>query len=101
MTLVRSFNVGGLRCHTLEGGLQRLDGGAMFGAINIAEPNHTSCQSKFPHNHVQVASRPGCSGLPPLRVQGANTSCILVLNLLLLRSGLADPSALAPATSPL
>ena len=33
MTLVRSFEVGGLRCHTLEGGLQRLDGGAMFGVV--------------------------------------------------------------------
>ncbi|HEX6644420.1 MAG TPA: MBL fold metallo-hydrolase [Gemmatimonadales bacterium] len=33
MTLVRSFQVGSLRCHTLEGGLQRLDGGAMFGVV--------------------------------------------------------------------
>jgi glyoxylase-like metal-dependent hydrolase (beta-lactamase superfamily II) len=33
VTLLRSFNVGGLRCHTLEGGLQRLDGGAMFGVV--------------------------------------------------------------------
>lgn len=33
MTLVRSFRVGALRCHTLEGGLQRLDGGAMFGVV--------------------------------------------------------------------
>ncbi|MDF3053400.1 MAG: hypothetical protein K0S19_1505 [Geminicoccaceae bacterium] len=33
MTLLRSFQVGGLRCHTLEGGLQRLDGGAMFGVV--------------------------------------------------------------------
>jgi glyoxylase-like metal-dependent hydrolase (beta-lactamase superfamily II) len=33
MTLVRSFTVGELRCHTLEGGLQRLDGGAMFGVV--------------------------------------------------------------------
>jgi glyoxylase-like metal-dependent hydrolase (beta-lactamase superfamily II) len=33
VTLVRTFNVGGLRCHTLEGGLQRLDGGAMFGVV--------------------------------------------------------------------
>jgi glyoxylase-like metal-dependent hydrolase (beta-lactamase superfamily II) len=31
--LVRSFDVGSLRCHTLEGGLQRLDGGAMFGVV--------------------------------------------------------------------
>ena len=33
MTLARSFQVGRLRCHTLEGGVQRLDGGAMFGVV--------------------------------------------------------------------
>ena len=33
MTLVHSFRVGGLACHTLEGGRQRLDGGAMFGVV--------------------------------------------------------------------
>jgi glyoxylase-like metal-dependent hydrolase (beta-lactamase superfamily II) len=33
VTLSRSFQLGGLRCHTLEGGLQRLDGGAMFGVV--------------------------------------------------------------------
>ena len=33
MPLARSFSVGRLRCHTLEGGLQRLDGGAMFGVV--------------------------------------------------------------------
>lgn len=33
MTLSRSFRVGGLRCHTLEAGLERLDGGAMFGVV--------------------------------------------------------------------
>jgi glyoxylase-like metal-dependent hydrolase (beta-lactamase superfamily II) len=33
VTLLRSFQVGGLRCHTLEGGIQRLDGGAMFGVV--------------------------------------------------------------------
>ena len=33
MTLARSFSVGDLRCHALEGGLQRLDGGAMFGVV--------------------------------------------------------------------
>lgn len=33
MTLQHSFKVGGLRCHTLEGGRQRLDGGAMFGVV--------------------------------------------------------------------
>jgi len=33
VSLVRSFEIGALRCHTLEGGLQRLDGGAMFGVV--------------------------------------------------------------------
>jgi len=33
MTLAQSFEVGALRCHTLEAGLQRLDGGAMFGVV--------------------------------------------------------------------
>jgi glyoxylase-like metal-dependent hydrolase (beta-lactamase superfamily II) len=33
MTLSRTFQIGGFRCHTLEGGLQRLDGGAMFGVV--------------------------------------------------------------------
>ncbi len=33
MTLQYSFKVGALRCHTLEGGRQRLDGGAMFGVV--------------------------------------------------------------------
>jgi glyoxylase-like metal-dependent hydrolase (beta-lactamase superfamily II) len=33
MKLVRTFTVGSFRCHTLEGGLQRLDGGAMFGVV--------------------------------------------------------------------
>ena len=33
MSLARRFSVGRLRCHTLEGGLQRLDGGAMFGVV--------------------------------------------------------------------
>jgi len=33
VTLSQSFQLGALRCHTLEGGLQRLDGGAMFGVV--------------------------------------------------------------------
>ena len=33
MTLVQTFSVGRLRCHTIEAGLQRLDGGAMFGVV--------------------------------------------------------------------
>jgi glyoxylase-like metal-dependent hydrolase (beta-lactamase superfamily II) len=30
---VQSFDVGSLRCHLLDAGLQRLDGGAMFGVV--------------------------------------------------------------------
>jgi glyoxylase-like metal-dependent hydrolase (beta-lactamase superfamily II) len=33
MPLSQSFTLGSLRCHLLEGGLQRLDGGAMFGVV--------------------------------------------------------------------
>jgi glyoxylase-like metal-dependent hydrolase (beta-lactamase superfamily II) len=33
VTLAQGFQVGGLRCHLLEGGFQRLDGGAMFGVV--------------------------------------------------------------------
>jgi len=33
MPLVHTFTLGSLRCHALEGGLQRLDGGAMFGVV--------------------------------------------------------------------
>ena len=33
MTLVQTFSVGRFRCHTIEAGLQRLDGGAMFGVV--------------------------------------------------------------------
>jgi len=33
MPLTHSFQLGGFRCHALEAGLQRLDGGAMFGVV--------------------------------------------------------------------
>jgi len=33
MTRSQSFQLGDLRCHLLEGGMQRLDGGAMFGVV--------------------------------------------------------------------
>jgi glyoxylase-like metal-dependent hydrolase (beta-lactamase superfamily II) len=33
MTIARPFQLGAFRCHLLEGGLQRLDGGAMFGVV--------------------------------------------------------------------
>ncbi len=33
MSLVHTFQLGALRCHALEAGRQRLDGGAMFGVV--------------------------------------------------------------------
>ncbi len=33
MSLVSSFSVGGFRCHCLDAGSIRLDGGAMFGVV--------------------------------------------------------------------
>lgn len=33
MTLVTPFTIGSLRCHALEAGIQKLDGGAMFGVV--------------------------------------------------------------------
>jgi glyoxylase-like metal-dependent hydrolase (beta-lactamase superfamily II) len=33
MSLVTRFRIGSLTCHTLDAGLQRLDGGAMFGVV--------------------------------------------------------------------
>jgi len=33
MNLVQSFSIGGLTCHALDAGTQRLDGGAMFGVV--------------------------------------------------------------------
>ena len=55
MTLLRSFQVGGLRCHALEGGLQRLDGGAMFGVVP-----RTLWQTRFEpdeRNRIPMAMR--------------------------------------------
>src|SRR4029434_10964052 len=33
MSLIHTFQLGSLRCHALEAGYQRLDGGAMFGVV--------------------------------------------------------------------
>ena len=55
MTLLRSFQIGGLRCHALEGGLQRLDGGAMFGVVP-----RTLWQTRFEpdeRNRIPMAMR--------------------------------------------
>jgi glyoxylase-like metal-dependent hydrolase (beta-lactamase superfamily II) len=45
VTLSQSFQVGGLRCHLLEGGFQRLDGGAMFGVVP-----YTLWSRRVPHD---------------------------------------------------
>ena len=55
MTLLRSFQIGGLRCHALEGGMQRLDGGAMFGVVP-----RTLWQTRFEpdeRNRIPMAMR--------------------------------------------
>lgn len=33
MSLIHTFQLGALRCHALEAGIQKLDGGAMFGVV--------------------------------------------------------------------
>jgi glyoxylase-like metal-dependent hydrolase (beta-lactamase superfamily II) len=33
MALIHTFTLGSLKCHSLESGIQRLDGGAMFGVV--------------------------------------------------------------------
>jgi glyoxylase-like metal-dependent hydrolase (beta-lactamase superfamily II) len=45
VTLSQSLQVGGLRCHLLEGGFQRLDGGAMFGVVP-----YTLWSRRVPHD---------------------------------------------------
>jgi glyoxylase-like metal-dependent hydrolase (beta-lactamase superfamily II) len=45
VTLSQRFQVGGLRCHLLEGGFQRLDGGAMFGVVP-----YTIWSRRVPHD---------------------------------------------------
>ena len=55
MTLLRSFRIGELRCHALEGGMQRLDGGAMFGVVP-----RTLWQTRFEpdeRNRIPMAMR--------------------------------------------
>lgn len=33
LSLIHTFSIGSLRCHALEAGIQKLDGGAMFGVV--------------------------------------------------------------------
>ena len=54
--LVTTFQVGRLKCHTLEGGRQHLDGGAMFGVVP-----KTLWEKRAPaddRNRITMAMRP-------------------------------------------
>jgi len=67
VTLSQSFQVGGLRCHLLEGGFQRLDGGAMFGVVP-----RTLWEARLPpddRNRIPL-------GMRPLLVRGDQTVLI-------------------------
>jgi glyoxylase-like metal-dependent hydrolase (beta-lactamase superfamily II) len=55
MSLSRSFMVGELRCHTLEGGLQRLAGGARFGVV--PKPLWQRAISPDERNRIPLAMR--------------------------------------------
>lgn len=52
---VTSFTVGGLQCHALEGGSQRLDGGAMFGVV--PKPLWSARVSPDARNRIRLAMR--------------------------------------------
>ena len=55
MALTHSFRVGALRCHALEGGTQRLDGGAMFGVV--PKPLWEKRIAPDPRNRIPLAMR--------------------------------------------
>ena len=55
MSLVHSFQLGGLRCHALEAGTQRLDGGAMFGVV--PKPLWEKRIQPDPRNRIALAMR--------------------------------------------
>jgi glyoxylase-like metal-dependent hydrolase (beta-lactamase superfamily II) len=56
MALTTTFQVGSLRCHTLEAGLQRLDGGAMFGVV--PKPLWEKRIPPDQRNRIPLAMRP-------------------------------------------
>jgi glyoxylase-like metal-dependent hydrolase (beta-lactamase superfamily II) len=56
MPLVSSFVIGSLRCHSLDAGLQRLDGGAMFGVV--PKPLWEKRIPPDPRNRIPLAMRP-------------------------------------------
>jgi glyoxylase-like metal-dependent hydrolase (beta-lactamase superfamily II) len=55
MPLTHSFKLGALRCHALEGGTQRLDGGAMFGVV--PKPLWEKRIAPDPRNRIPLAMR--------------------------------------------
>lgn len=55
LTLHTTFTVGRLRCHALEGGLERLDGGAMFGVV--PKPLWERRIPADPRNRITLALR--------------------------------------------
>jgi len=55
MPLTHSFSIGSLRCHTLEAGLARLDGGAMFGVV--PRPLWTRRTEPDERNRIPLAMR--------------------------------------------
>ena len=55
MPLSRTFQLGALRCHSLEAGIQRLDGGAMFGVV--PKPLWEKRIAPDPRNRIPLAMR--------------------------------------------
>ena len=55
MPLSRTFQLGALRCHALEAGIQRLDGGAMFGVV--PKPLWEKRIAPDPRNRIPLAMR--------------------------------------------
>jgi glyoxylase-like metal-dependent hydrolase (beta-lactamase superfamily II) len=55
MPLIHTFQLGELRCHALEGGIQRLDGGAMFGVV--PKPLWEKRIAPDPRNRIALALR--------------------------------------------
>ena len=56
MPLVSTFTIGSLRCHSLDAGLQRLDGGAMFGVV--PKPLWEKRIPPDARNRIPLAMRP-------------------------------------------
>lgn len=56
MSLVSTFNIGSFTCHSLDAGLQRLDGGAMFGVV--PKPLWEKRIPPDQRNRIPLAMRP-------------------------------------------